>query len=99
MSSVAIPSLATVAEPRRASFSLQLKSAARLYLLLAPTFVLLAIFNVVPFFWAFASSLYEFEIGENAKFVGLRNYAEYFHDYTFAQSFANMLMLTIFALL
>ena len=83
----------------RPTLMMQLRAASGLYLILAPTFVLLAIFNVVPFVWAFVSSFYEFEIGESSTFVGLRNYTDYFHDYTFVQSFGNMLFLTIFALI
>src|SRR5678816_85548 len=75
----------------------QARAAMGLYLLVAPTFVLLAVFSVVPFVWAFGKSFYEFEIGEQPRFVGLANYGEYFRDVTFAQSFGNMLFLTGFA--
>lgn len=76
----------------------QVRASAGLYLIVAPTFVLLAVFNVVPFVWAFVSSFYEFEIGGSSTFVGAQNYVDYFHDYTFAQSFANMLFLTVFSM-
>ncbi len=75
------------------------RAALGLYLIIAPTFILLAIFNVVPFIWAFSRSFYEFEIGESARFVGVQNYADYFHDITFAQSFGNMLFLTLFSMM
>jgi raffinose/stachyose/melibiose transport system permease protein len=74
-----------------------LRAAAGLYLIIAPTFILLAIFSVVPFVWAFAKSFYEFEIGSDPRFVGVSNYAEYFRDVTFTESFANMLFLTTWA--
>ncbi len=83
---------------RRPTLLAQVKASLGLYLLIAPTFMLLAVFNVVPFVWAFAKSFYEFEIGEKARFVGFHNYLEYFHDYTFAQSFGHMFFLTGFAL-
>ncbi len=83
---------------RRPRLIHHVRAAAGLYLLLVPTFLLLSIFNVIPFIWAFASSFYEFEIGEKARFTGVQNYLDYFRDYTFAQSFSNMLFLTVFSL-
>ena len=68
-----------------------------LYTLLAPTFILLATFSLVPFVVAFITSFYDYEVGGDSTFVGLSNYAEYFHDYTFLESFGNMLFLTAFA--
>src|SRR4051812_5732125 len=62
-----------------------------LYALLAPTFVLLAIFSLVPFVIAIGTSFFDYEVGGEAKFVGLANYVEYARDYTFLQSFGNML--------
>lgn len=68
-----------------------------LYTILAPTFLLLAVFSLVPFVIAFATSFYDYEVGGEAKFIGLANYSEYFHDYTFLQSFGNMFLLTAFS--
>src|SRR5215213_3086466 len=65
-----------------------------LYGLLAPTFILLAIFSLVPFVIAFVTSFYEYEVGGESTFIGLSNYTEYFRDYTFWPSFRNMLFLT-----
>ena len=70
---------------------------AGLYALIAPTFILLAVFSVVPFVIAFGTSMYDYEVGGEAKFIGLANYREYFHDYTLLQSFGNMLFLTAFS--
>ncbi len=70
--------------------------AAGLYALLAPTFILLAIFSLVPFVIAIATSFYDYEVGGERTFVGLANYAEYLGDYTFLKSFGNMLLLTGF---
>jgi raffinose/stachyose/melibiose transport system permease protein len=68
-----------------------------LYLLIAPTFVLLSIFSVVPFVWAFVTAFYEYEVGGEATFVGFSNYIEYLSDPTFLPSFRHMLFLTAFA--
>lgn len=67
-----------------------------LYALLAPTFILLGIFSLIPFLIAFATSFYDYEVGGQSKFVGLSNYTEYVRDYTFLESFGNMLFLTGF---
>src|SRR5215218_989399 len=67
-----------------------------LYAILAPTFILLAIFSLVPFVIAIGTSFFDYEVGGEAKFVGVANYAEYLHDYTFLKSFGNMFFLTAF---
>jgi len=68
-----------------------------LYALIAPTFLLLAVFCFVPFVWAFTTSLYDYEIGGDSTFAGLANYGEYLHDPTFWSSFSNLLALSIFS--
>src|SRR2546423_660864 len=70
-----------------------------LYLLLLPTFLLLAIFSLIPFVLAFITSLCQYEVGEPPSFVGLSNYVEYLHDPTLWISFRNMLFLTTFAVI
>src|SRR5437773_6351119 len=70
--------------------------ALGLYPLIAPTFLLLALFSLVPFVVAIVTSFFDYEVGGELKYVGLSNYVEYFHDYTFLQSFGNMLFLTGF---
>src|SRR5215212_6678611 len=70
-----------------------------LYVLLAPTFILLAIFCLVPFVIAIATSFYDYEVGGEAKFIGVSNYLEYLQDYAFLKSFGNMLFLTTFAVI
>lgn len=67
------------------------------YGLLAPTFLLLAVFSVVPFIWAFTTSFYRYEIGGEATWVGLTNYVEYPQDPTCRISFLNLLFLTSFS--
>ncbi len=75
-------------------------ASASLYAMLIPTFLLLALFCLVPFVIAIWRSFQEYEVGGTAKFVGLANYREYlFHDYTFLQSFGNMIFLTLFAVI
>ena len=70
-----------------------------LYALITPTLVLLAVFSLVPFAWAFWTSFFDYEVGGETRFVGLANYAEYLTDPTFLPSFANMAALTLFHLL
>jgi raffinose/stachyose/melibiose transport system permease protein len=67
-----------------------------LYALVAPTFLLLATFSLVPFVIAIATSFFDYEVGGEAKFVGVSNYLEYLHDYTFWESFTNLFFLVTF---
>jgi len=69
------------------------------YMLLLPTFGLLAVFSLVPFLWAFATSFYEYEVGGDSRYVGLANYLEYLSDPTLLTSFRNLLFLTVFGIL
>jgi raffinose/stachyose/melibiose transport system permease protein len=72
----------------------RLRDTLPLYGLLAPTFLLLAVFSLVPFVIAIATSFFDYEVGGSATFVGLANYREYLStDYTFAESFRNMIFL------
>jgi len=81
----------------RSRRSRQFVDARALYLLLLPTFLLLSIFNVVPFVLAFAASFTRYEVGESPEFIGLANYRDYLSDPTLFISFRNMLFLTSFA--
>lgn len=59
---------------------------------------LLALFCYLPVMWAFSKSLYEYEIGDQPRFVGLSHYIEFFtKDPTTWVSLLNMLFLTTFA--
>ena len=70
------------------------------YALVAVPMALLAVFVYLPVFWAFSKSLFEFEIGGSARFVGLGHYVEYLtQDPTTYPSLANMLFVTFFAVL
>ncbi len=75
-----------------------LRSTLGCYTIILPGIVLLLTFVYLPVVWAFSKSLYEFEVGGSARFVGLANYSEYLTlDPTCWPSVANMLMLTMFA--
>jgi len=76
----------------------RLRSTFTCYLVVLPSLALLFTFVYLPVFWAFSKSLYEFEVGSPARFVGLDNYAEYLlRDPTCWPSLLNMLLLTLFA--
>jgi raffinose/stachyose/melibiose transport system permease protein len=66
--------------------------------MLTPTFALLAVFSLVPFLWAFSTSFYDYEVGGDAKFIGLANYVEYLSDPTLLVSFRNLLFITVFGI-
>jgi len=77
---------------------LQGRSTLTCYGIILPTMVMLLTFVYLPVVWAFSKSFYAFEIGGASRFVGLGNYSEYLlEDPTFFPSLANMLLLTLFA--
>ncbi len=76
-----------------------LTKALPFYTLILPSLLLLSIFSLVPFLWAFWTSFSDYEVGGETRFVGLANYREYLTDPTFLPSFANMAMLTAFNIL
>lgn len=92
----AIAYAAAASPHRRPGLIQRCSDSLGLYVLIAPTFVLLAVFSLIPFMIAFATSFYDYEVGGESKFVGLANYFEYVGDYTFLESFRNMLFLTGF---
>ncbi len=70
------------------------------YAIILPSLLLLTTFIYLPVIWAFSKSLFEFEIGAPARFVGLDNYAEFlFRDPTCWPSMLNMLLLTFVGVL
>jgi raffinose/stachyose/melibiose transport system permease protein len=91
----ALTARATKAVRRR----LPLRESLPLYALLAPTFLLLACFSLIPFVIAIATSFFDYEVGGTPAFVGLANYREYVHDYTFAQSFGNLIFFCTFSVI
>jgi raffinose/stachyose/melibiose transport system permease protein len=95
---LAFTALRETARPR--TLVERVTSSASLYTMLLPTFLLLALFCLVPFVIAIWRSFQNYEVGGIPEFVGLSNYQEYlFHDYTFLQSFGNMIFLTAFAVI
>jgi raffinose/stachyose/melibiose transport system permease protein len=93
---VIAPALAARA-PSHSGRRLPLRDTLGLYALLTPTFALLATFSLVPFLIAIATSFFDYEVGGTAAFVGLANYREYAHDYTFLESFGNLLFFCTFS--
>jgi len=76
----------------------RLWSTATCYGIILPSLVLLFTFVYLPVLWAFSKSLYEFEVGGEARFVGLANYAEFLTgDPATWTSLLNMLFITVFA--
>lgn len=73
------------------------------YAVLLPTLALLAVFTFVPMVWAFGASLFDYEVGGGAHWIGLDNYLEFFNLLAGASdpasfiSIGNMLFLTLFA--
>ncbi|MBI4557570.1 MAG: sugar ABC transporter permease [Candidatus Hydrogenedentes bacterium] len=87
-----------MAQARNLLFNHRLRFALTCYAFVLPTVMLLAVFVYLPVIWAFTKSLYEFEIGGDSRWVGLRNYVEFLtQDPTTFPSIANMLFLTFFA--
>lgn len=77
----------------------RLKATVTCYLIVFPSLALLLTFVYLPVFWAFSKSLYEFEIGGAARFVGVSHYIEFLvQDPTCWPSFLNMFCLAGFAL-
>ncbi|MDQ3440532.1 MAG: sugar ABC transporter permease, partial [Planctomycetota bacterium] len=95
----ATPGLAAAGRGTRSGRRMPWSEVLSLYAIVAPTFILLAIFSLVPFVIAIATSFFDYEVGGDAAFVGLANYAEYLRDYTFLKSFGNMFLLTGFHVL
>jgi len=60
------------------------------YLLLAPTFLLLLIFNYYPAIRGIMYAFQDAEAGGNAEFTGLGNFEKFFGDYILLKSFINL---------
>ncbi|MBT4097868.1 MAG: sugar ABC transporter permease [Gemmatimonadetes bacterium] len=75
-----------------------MQSTLGCYGIVLPSLALLTLFVYLPVAWAFVGSVYEFEIGSEAQFVGFAHYAEYlWQDPTALPSLLNMLALTLIA--
>jgi len=84
-----------VAARRERTLLEELRRALPLYLLISPTFVLLAIFNYYPAFMALYRSLFVWDIGGHAEFVGGQNFVTMFEDKIFRQSLWNVFQMTL----
>jgi len=83
---------------KRMIIGYRLRSTLTCYALLAATLGLLAVFVYLPVIWAFTKSLYQFEVGGEATFIGLENYAELLtRDPIIWPAFLNMAILTVIA--
>jgi len=67
-----------------------------LYALLGPTFILLLIFNYYPALLALFRSFFEWDLGDEAKFIGLGNFIQLFRDPIFYKSMVNIGKLLVF---
>jgi len=77
----------------------EFRRAVPFYILLAPSFILLAVFQYYPAFMALYGSLFEWDIGTVPKWVGLTNFVTMFTlDQTFQQSLWIVTQLTLFGL-
>lgn len=76
----------------------RLRSVLGCYAIVLPSILLLLVFVYLPVTWAFSKSLYQFEVGSEARFVGLGNYVEFLtRDPTCRPSLINMALITFFA--
>ena len=67
-----------------------------LYALLGPTFILLLVFNYYPALLALFRSFFEWDLGVEARFIGLANFIELFQDPIFYKSMVNIGKLLVF---
>ncbi|MBM4460040.1 MAG: sugar ABC transporter permease [Chloroflexi bacterium] len=68
-----------------------------LYLLLLPSFGLLALFSYYPVMSGLVHAFYRWD-GYHATFIGLENFQRFFTDLALVQSFRNLTLLLLFAL-
>jgi raffinose/stachyose/melibiose transport system permease protein len=83
--------------PQRRSLFRRIVRARMYYLLLAPSVLLLLIFNYYPAFLAFYDSLFKVDYGLNGVFIGLANFINLFKDPEFLGTIPRVLQLTVFS--
>lgn len=72
------------------------KTSRAPYIFLAPSLILLLLFSVIPLIIAFALSLFDVPITmDSAKFVGMKNFVQAFHDPRFLNSLKVTAIFTI----
>src|SRR5438093_6337443 len=94
MSVVSTPSTLVAVRPRRTPVE-ELRRAVPFYMLISPTFVLLAVFNYYPALLALYRSLFVWDIGGQAEFVGLQNFQTMLRDQVFLLSLRNVALMTL----
>ena len=94
MSAVSRPARLVAARPKRSLLE-ELRRALPLYLLISPTFALLLVFNYYPAFMALYRSLFVWDIGGDAEYVGLQNFQTMLRDQVFLLSLRNVALMTL----
>jgi raffinose/stachyose/melibiose transport system permease protein len=89
----------TIVQPARRTLLQQVRRALPLYLLISPTFILLAIFNYYPAFMALYRSLFVWDIGGEAEFIGLGNFVTMLSDKVFLITLWNVFQMTLAAII
>lgn len=84
-----------VARPAQRSLTQEIRRALPYYLLISPTFILLAVFSYYPAFMALYRSLFNWDIGGQAEPVGLDNFVVLLRDRVFLLSLWNVAQMTI----
>ncbi len=82
--------------PPRRSLLRRILDARFYYLLLAPTFILLILFNYYPAFNAIYQSTFKVDYGLSGTFIGLDNFRALLQDQEFLDTIPRIIKLTIF---
>ncbi|MFC1754268.1 carbohydrate ABC transporter permease [Thermoproteota archaeon] len=79
---------------------MKIRSTLANYLFIAPAVIIFVIFYIIPFFWVFQLSLFEWDgILPTKSFVGMQNFSEIFtQDPSWWQSMRNAVYITLIAL-
>jgi raffinose/stachyose/melibiose transport system permease protein len=86
------------AKPRSVGLLARIFQYKESYLLLLPTFVLIAIFNYYPAFSALYHSFFDWNGANLKKFAGFANFVQMFNDQKLWESFGHLIQLTAFIL-
>lgn len=73
----------------------EIRRALPLYVLISPTFILLGVFNYYPAFMALYRSLFSWDIGGEATYIGLQNFVTMAGDEVFRLSLWNVFLMTL----
>ncbi len=83
---------------RKQSIPATIWKKRKCYVYLAPTILLLLVFNYTPAVQAFRMSLYDWNMGLEPHFIGLGNFKELWHDDILWKSLHNLLRLAVFSI-